>query len=306
MKYKFAPALFPALAFSVLLLYAVNSDFSVQFHKNTEYILNDNLETAPLEFKPIVDSVYVLGKSFIEISLSEQLVYLHVRGDSTKSMRISSGNSRINKGKDTPTGLFSVQSKSRLTTSKQFNNAKLYNWIGFNYNIGFHGLEGNSYYRTLGKSPSSHGCVRISREDGDTLYKYVNIGTPVLVFDEVPARRLTFADYYHFRDGKDLIISSASKSATKILKQRLESLYKGEYYIQTRGKLFMDSKTALRPGGYDIGFYQKIPFRQSRPIDLPSEPVVKADNLQIPIFISVTELQSVALDLISSKLIANQ
>ena len=219
-----------------------------------------------LEYLPIKDTIYVLGDSYIELSLKSQTATLYLRNDSILSFKISSGTDRIKKGLKTPPGLFTVQSKSPMAVSKQFEDAELFNWIGFNGNIGFHGLKGNSYYWRLGSYPSSHGCVRISREDGKKLYDKVKIGTPVFVFEDEPAITLSFAEKNQYNPNLDYIFKQRSYYQNKIIKERLKNLYFGLALRNNVEKLFLDGTTSLKPGGYDIGLAEKIAKRQKRPL----------------------------------------
>jgi hypothetical protein len=64
----------------------------------------------------------------------------------------------------------------------------------FDGGIGFHGLQGHSYYRHLGRATSSHGCVRISNETGEKIFGRVGRGTLVYVHSGNPARLIAFGD----------------------------------------------------------------------------------------------------------------
>jgi hypothetical protein len=76
------------------------------------------------------------------------------------------------------------------------------NWMGFNHGIGFHALEGNSYYKQLGKKNVSHGCVRVSREDAKIIYEIVERGTPVLLHKGNSTVKIAFTRegefFYHY------------------------------------------------------------------------------------------------------------
>ncbi|MBI5326168.1 MAG: L,D-transpeptidase [Ignavibacteriae bacterium] len=215
-----------------------------------------------LSNQPLKDTIYLLCDYYIKLSLKNQNVEILFRNDSSVSFNISSGTSRLDKGKDTPTGIYTVQSKSPVAISKQFENAELINWIGFNGNIGFHGLKGNNYYWRLGKAPSSHGCIRISRKDGEKLYSMVKRGTPVMVIDSEPARVFAFADISDYDPNNDFIVQNKNYYQSKILRKRLESLYEGNLLGNKFGKIFLDGNTILRPGGYSIGKLEKIALVQ--------------------------------------------
>lgn len=212
------------------------------------------------------DTVYLLGNNYIEITLKTQSATLYRRGDTSITYKISSGTDMIPEGLETPDGLYTVQSKSPIATSKQFNNAELYNWIGFNGNVGFHGLKGNGYYWLLGKKPSSHGCVRISREDGAELYKQVTLGSPVLVYHDEPALVLKFSSLKEYKPAKDILLERNYKYNFKLFNNRINSLYEGKALRNNFEKIFVDSKTLMKPGGFNIGVYEKVPAHQLLPL----------------------------------------
>ena len=153
----------------VLILVFALSLFSENNVSGVEYLISRETANTGYYFSyiPTKDTVYLLGDNYIEIVLKKQRAILNRKNDSAIIYKISSGNDKIPKGQETPDGLYTVQSKSPMAISKQFKNAELYHWIGYNGNVGFHGLKGNGYYNTLGIRPSSHGCVRIAREDAE-------------------------------------------------------------------------------------------------------------------------------------------
>ncbi len=247
-----------------------------------ESILRNSMEDDPAKFAflPVYDTVYTLGNSYVMIALKEQRAYLYQRDGTKKVYKISSGNSSLNNGISTPTGLYSVQSKMRTAISKQFNDCELINWIGFNGNTGFHGLKATGYYHSLGIRPSSHGCVRISNEDGADLFTRVRIGTPVTVYSAKTARVIAFGDS-SLVYGHNVILNKRSSYQKRYLDDRLSSLYKGGYFSISDRAVVLDGSTALRPGGYDVGSEENIPARQ-RALSYKTrfKPVV-TDNLKI-------------------------
>ncbi len=115
------------------------------------------------DYSWVRDTVYTLMPYFIEVDLSTQKGYLYSRKAPVKEFGLSSGTSRLEDGVDTKTGLFVIQSKMEKWYSRQFDSTLMLNWMGFNWGIGFHALQGRGYYRYLGKKKSSHGCVRLTR-----------------------------------------------------------------------------------------------------------------------------------------------
>lgn len=224
------------------------------------------------------DTIYFLGNNYIEINLKTQKATLFHRKDSARVYKISSGTSTITDGLETPDGIYTVQSKSPLAISKQFNDAELYHWIGFNGNVGFHGLKGTGYYRTLGLRPSSHGCVRIGREDGEDLYGRVILGTPVVVFHNEPAFYFKFASINEYNPEFDFLLEKSSPSFKKLMKMRMQNIYKGMALRHNKGKVFLDGKSVLRPGGFEIGEMSLIPAYQKLPLNLQVRKILR-DNL---------------------------
>ncbi|MGE5479830.1 MAG: L,D-transpeptidase [Chloroflexota bacterium] len=219
-----------------------------------------------LRFMPVLDTIYVLGDTYIEISLKEQRARLYKRDGFYKEYKISTGNAGVKEGIATRTGIFTVQSKSTLAISKLFDDAKMFHWVGFDGNIGFHGLEGRGYYWSLGVRPSSHGCVRIGREDAKDLYSRVKIGAPVMVYSEKPARVFKFAKRSEIDMSRAEFIESRNKLNEQLLNLRLDGLYKGYYYKVAKKVLVMDGATKLKPGGFAVGSAGRIAPAQDIPL----------------------------------------
>ena len=252
---------------TIFLIFSLVSDITgnIQFQKQNISVPMEELEGLPIQNVRIKDTVFVMGNSYIEISLQEQLCRLYIIDDNGKEKcneyKVSSGNPNIPEGLETTTGLFSVQTKNPLGKSKQFNDAELHNWVGFNVNYGIHGLAGNGYYRYLGVRASSHGCVRISREDGKKVYDKVKFGTPVLVYDNEPAIILKFADTIGSLS-KYYILPSDARSFNNTMRQRQQNIYDGVVYLNSEKKLLLDGETIIRWGGYRIGKANNIPYKQ--------------------------------------------
>lgn len=204
----------------------------------------------------IVDTVFTLSDYFVEIDLSKQLGYLHSRFDSVKTFKVSSGTKKIKDGVETNTGIFVIQHKAAKWYSTQFDSTLMLNWMGFNYGIGFHALAGKSYYKYLGNKTSSHGCVRVSREDGKELFSKLNYGAPVLVHKGETAIRISFADKssneYKYYDSENL---------PKEIKRRMNHLYKGSFLNFVNEKILIDNKNITHEG-ISIGDFNKVAPRQ--------------------------------------------
>jgi lipoprotein-anchoring transpeptidase ErfK/SrfK len=111
------------------------------------------------------------GPQRVVISLSDQLAFLY-RGDTLVAV------STISSGKDekpTPTGIFSVLSKTPMHRSKKYDNAPMpfaqfFDPAGIAMHAGFN--PGH---------PASHGCVRLPSAFAKKLYSVTDVGTPVYI-----------------------------------------------------------------------------------------------------------------------------
>lgn len=148
------------------------------------------------------------------------MVYQHFQDGTTKKFPCSTGNRALKDGIATREGIFTVQWMSKRYMSQRFETWLNY-WMPFDGGIGFHGLDGRSYYKYLGRRPSSHGCVRISNETGRELYKETYTGTIVYVHNGSPARLLTFATP---ADTSNLRI--IDEQDTELLAERLDAVHR--------------------------------------------------------------------------------
>ncbi len=199
----------------------------------------------------VKDTLYTLSDFIIEVFLPEQKVILHFRNGQTLEFKCSTGDARLEKGVETPEGIFVIKNKARKVYSAQFDSTLMINWMGFNFNIGFHALQGNSYYRHLGKRVSSHGCIRLSREDMEYLYEKIPVGTPVFIHSGKSARVIAFADKnvkYKFFSSKEL---------NSVLKNNLKNLYAG-LYLSKRIPVVISNKN-LSHHGLELGNEDLIP-----------------------------------------------
>lgn len=163
------------------------------------------------------DTLYVLDSAYLEIRLDRQMIYLHHRDGRVEGYTCSTGNPGIPEGIATRPGIFTVQNKAAKAFSAAFH-VNLNYWMGFDGGIGLHGLDSRSYYRYLGRRPSSHGCVRISNETGARLFRKVRVGTVVFVHNGSPARVVRFADPSRI----DLVILTSIDE--KLLERRLAAV----------------------------------------------------------------------------------
>lgn len=217
------------------------------------------------------DTLFTTDSVWLEVDLSDQDVTLHFRDGSTRSFLISSGNPYIRDGIATPTGIFTVQNKVPMAISRQFDDARLHNWIGVYGGVGFHGLDGNGYYWNLGKRASSHGCIRMAREEIRDMYDLVHVGAPILVRDAEPARVIAFCDPADTIDSYR--IDSSTAYVRSIGSDRISSLYDGAFYEESTQRLVHIAGTKV---GWRIesGLKSRVP-RQNIPLTQSLPPVAE-------------------------------
>lgn len=111
------------------------------------------------------------GPERVVIGLSDQMAYLY-RGDTLMAATtISSGRD----SKPTPTGIFSILSKTPMYRSRKYDNAPMPYAEFFEP----HGIALHAGY--VGEEPNSHGCVHLPRAFAKKLYSITDIGTPIYI-----------------------------------------------------------------------------------------------------------------------------
>ena len=219
------------------------------------------------------DTLYTTDSIYLEVDLTKQNVTLHNRSGESRTFLISSGTPYIREGMSTPTGIFTVQYKTPLALSRQFNNAKLHNWIGVYGGVGFHGLDGSGYYGYLGVRPSSHGCMRMSREQIKEMYGMVHVGAPILIHSGEPARVVAFCDPTDTVDA--FVIDTTTARMRGLGDERIEALYDGSLFETSAPPLVHIAGTRVS-WHIDAGSKERIP-RQRVP-EITGLPGVVEEN----------------------------
>lgn len=209
------------------------------------------------EFSDLRDTLFTSKNSYIVIDLKTQMAEIHHRDSGVYVFPVSSGNPRLFKGEKTREGLFTIKSKMPKWNSRQFDMTLMLNWMGFSYGIGFHALATTGYYSYLGKRPSSHGCVRISREDAKKIYELVEIGTPVFVHNGDYSIWLGFT-----REGQNYTTYSADVLPL-LIERRSSALFAGEYYLQVHESILLGDDIPHK--GIQVGAGGKVPVVQKIP-----------------------------------------
>ncbi len=116
----------------------------------------------------------------ILISLADQLMWVFEGDEIVQRFPVSTGVP----GHRTPTGNYSVHNQSVRAFSNRYECWMLH-WMAITSDglYGMHALQGTSYLSRLG-NVASHGCIRLSHENAEWLYNWVDIGTPVEIVDD--------------------------------------------------------------------------------------------------------------------------
>lgn len=240
----------------LLIIILAANFFAIDDKKNQSTEADEEKLKFKINYPALKDTLFTTLDYFLEVDLSKQTAYLHSRYDSLKTFGVSTGTSKIKEGIETKQGVFAIQFKAEKWRSVQFDSTLMLHFMTFNWGVGFHALAGNSYYKYLGVKRSSHGCVRVSREDAKDIFSKVDFGTPVIVHNGNPAVYIGFADkndpdlqYLEYQDLKNLV------------SDRIGNLYKGEYLLKPNKKLLIDNKN-LTHAGIPVGDGTKINPRQ--------------------------------------------
>lgn len=239
----------------ILLLLTINLS-ATDDKKNQPNNVDEEKLKYKINYSSLKDTLFTTLDYFLEVDLSKQMSYLHSRYDSIKTFGVSTGTAKIKEGIETKEGIFAIQFKAERWRSVQFDSTLMLHFMTFNWGIGFHALAGKSYYKFLGVKRSSHGCVRVSKEDAKDIFDKVKYGTPVIVHNGNPAVYIGFA----YENDKDLQYLEY-QDLRNLVNERINNLYKGEYLLKPNKKLLIDNKNVTH-AGLPIGDGNKINIRQ--------------------------------------------
>ena len=136
-------------------------------------------------YKPLPN--YTNLKTYIELDLSRQRVWMYVDGECILNTPCVTGN--VSQGYSTPAGIYYLTYKTMNTTLEGYNydgstySSPVTYWMPFNGGIGFHdatwrGSFGGNIYITNG----SHGCVNLPYWAASTIYTYINSSVPIIIY----------------------------------------------------------------------------------------------------------------------------
>ena len=136
-----------------------------------------------LGFLPIAgNALYDIGTTYVEVDLTNQMLYYYVNGAQTLATKVVTGDTRLRRG--TPEGVFYLYAKQRNRTLKGADyEAFVRYWMPIYYAIGMHDASWRgSFGGTIYQRNGSHGCINMPTAAAKQLYEQIAIGTPVVVF----------------------------------------------------------------------------------------------------------------------------
>lgn len=113
------------------------------------------------------------GSLFLVVELTAQRVMLYRDGVPVAASTISTGS----KGRETPTGAFTILQKEIMHRSRTYDDAPM----PYMQRLTIKGVAMHAGH--LPGYPASHGCIRLPKGFAKLLYGVTTIGTPVLVID---------------------------------------------------------------------------------------------------------------------------
>ena len=125
-----------------------------------------------------------IGRTYIEVSISEQRLWFYKDGEILVDTPVITGN--VLKGKETPAGgVWSVDRKETNVSPKGVEGGRTVKyWMQFNGNIGI--LEGDEvrtqYGGTLYKSEGTSGNIEMPAANAEKIYNSIDAGTPVIIY----------------------------------------------------------------------------------------------------------------------------
>lgn len=123
-----------------------------------------------------------IGDTYIEVDMTEQMLYYYESGELLLQCSIVTGNMR--RGWDTPEGVNFVYNKQtdRILRGPGYASPVDY-WMPVVKSVGIHDADWRTTFGAdIYKTDGSHGCINVPPNHMSLLYDMVEIGTPVVMF----------------------------------------------------------------------------------------------------------------------------
>ena len=156
--------------------------------KEKEELLKDLKGGKPVKREPVYEQRAIqsglddIGNTYVEIDYTNQHLWYYEDGSLVTDTDIVSGN--ISRGNGSPDGVFKIISRQSPATLKgeDYESDVTY-FMPFAYNVGLHDASWRSSFGgSIYKNGGSHGCINLPYDAADTIYKNVELGTPVVAY----------------------------------------------------------------------------------------------------------------------------
>lgn len=148
--------------------------------------LNKDVKRTPKYARTPYDKSDEVGKSYVELDLSLQHLWVYKNGKLIVSTDVVTGD--LANGYATPSGIYYLKYKQRDTTLSGDNadgsryNSKVSYWMPFNGGIGLHDATWRSSFGgNIYKSNGSHGCVNMPPAKAKKTFDTIESGYPIVV-----------------------------------------------------------------------------------------------------------------------------
>lgn len=134
------------------------------------------------EQRAFVEGADDIGNTYIEIDYTNQHLWYYKDGSILMDSDLVSGN--LNNGNGSPDGVFKIISRQSPATlvGEDYESDVTY-FMPFAYNVGLHDASWRSNFGgSIYKNSGSHGCINLPYDAADTIYKNVELGTPVVAY----------------------------------------------------------------------------------------------------------------------------
>ncbi len=146
-----------------------------------------------------------IGNTYVEIDYTKQHMWYYENGELVVESDVVTGN--INKNNGSPDGVFKIVYKDSPAVLKgeDYESDVTY-FMPFAYNVGIHDASwrGGKFGGEIYKSSGSHGCINAPLEVADTIYKKIEVGTPVIAYYreevELTAENAKISNAYSYKD----------------------------------------------------------------------------------------------------------
>lgn len=168
--------------------YGTEIDVKAEIQFLTEYLSDDELRLTETIHTPVylhetaVKGLNDIGPTYIEVDMTEQMIYFYKDGELMVSSGVVTGNLRTKHG--TPAGAYYIYGKARNRVLRGPGYASFVRrWMPVVRSIGLHDANWRKEFGgEIYKRDGSHGCVNMPDETTDIIYDNAEIGTPVLIF----------------------------------------------------------------------------------------------------------------------------